>query len=110
MRNNKPDIYRSEQGVLNWSFDEVLKVLATLSVKYDGANALRDISNLTAKKITESGNYTYVAVAPIGTAQATAGWQVKRIEVSGDDTIITWADSNANFDNVATNLTLLTFG
>jgi len=59
-------------------------------------------------KITESGNYTYVAKAPIGTAQATAGWQAYRIdETSG--IIILWADGNDNFDNVVTDLTALSY-
>ena len=109
MRNNKPDIYRSEQGVLNWSFDEILKVLAIMPVEYDGTNAIRKTSSLVATKITESGSYTYIAKAPIGTAQATAAWQVMRVEEGASDTIITWADGNGNFDNVATDLTALSF-
>jgi len=31
-RQQQPDIHRSEQGVQNWSFDEVYKVLATIPV------------------------------------------------------------------------------
>jgi hypothetical protein len=63
-----------------------------------------------AQKITESGGYTYVAVALPGTLQSAASWQVKRIdETTAGTTIITWADGNANFDNVATNLTTLSY-
>ncbi len=59
-------------------------------------------------KITESGNYTYVAKAVIGSAQASAVWQAFRIdETSG--MVILWADGNDNFDNVATDLTALSY-
>jgi len=62
-----------------------------------------------AKKITVVGTTVYVAQAPIGTAQATAGWQCKKIATAAGTTTITWADGNANFDNVATDLTVLTY-
>jgi hypothetical protein len=59
--------------------------------------------------MTVSGSITYVAKAQVGSAQASAVWQCQKIdETSG--TVITWADSNANFDNVATDLTALTYG
>jgi hypothetical protein len=61
-----------------------------------------------AVKVTVSGTITYVALALPGTAQSTAKWQVKKVdETTG--TIITWADGNADFDNVATDLTALTY-
>ena len=61
-----------------------------------------------ALKLTESGNYTYVAKAPVGTLESAAAWKVFRIdETTGLK--ITWADGNANYDNVATNLTTLTY-
>lgn len=62
-----------------------------------------------ASKITVDGTTTYVAYAPPGTTQATAGWRVKKIAVSGSDTVITWADGNASYDNVATDLTALSY-
>lgn len=91
------------------SFDETFKQAAVLPVETDGTNIRRRQTDLMAEKVTTSGDYTYIAVAPIGTAQATAGWQVKRVETSGSDTITTWADGNANFDNSATDLTTLTY-
>jgi hypothetical protein len=101
----------TEQAVLNGAVDDNFdpSPLLVEDQEFDGTNLLKKVSKLTAKKITTSGNFTYVATAPIGTAQATAGWQVKRIEVSGNDTIITWADGDANFDNIATDLTGLTY-
>lgn len=61
-----------------------------------------------ASKITVDGAVTYIATALPGTAQATAAWQVKKIdETTG--VVITWADGDANFDNSATDLTALTY-
>lgn len=62
-----------------------------------------------AVKITTSGSDTYVAKALIGSSQASAIWQAKKIAVSGSNITITWADGNANFDNIATDLTILTY-
>jgi len=61
-----------------------------------------------ATKITESGTATYIAKATPGSAQSSAVWQVQKIDESSG-TVITWADGNANFDNVATDLTALTY-
>jgi len=61
-----------------------------------------------ATKITVVGSITYVAIAQVGSPQATPVWQCKKIdETTG--TVITWADGNANFDNVATDLTALSY-
>jgi len=62
-----------------------------------------------AQKVTVAGVVTYVAIAAVGTLQAAALWQAKRITVAGADTLIAFADGNANFDNVATNLALLAY-
>lgn len=72
-------------------------------------DVLKERNENWASKITSSGNYTYIAKAELGTAQADAKWQVKRIEVSGSNTIFTWADGDDKFDNVATDLTALTY-
>ena len=61
-----------------------------------------------AVKITESGNITYIGKALPGSSQADAVWQCMKIdETSG--LVITWADGNELFDNVATDLTVLTY-
>jgi len=96
------------QEILNAVFDTV-GLLKQQSYESDGTNDIVVISKLVAKKITTSGDDTYVGIAPIGTAQTTSGWQCKKISVSGATTTVTWADGNANFDNVATDLTSLTY-
>lgn len=57
-------------------------------------------------------NITYVGKAPIGSATSSAVWQIMRIDNtnSPETTIVTWADSNANFDNIWDNHTSLTYG
>ncbi len=75
----------------------------------DANGGLQSTKPAYASKITVSGNYTYIAKAPAGSAQASAVWQAKRIEVSGSDTTTTWANGDTNFDNVATDLTTLTY-
>lgn len=63
-----------------------------------------------AMKIVESGDLTYICTAAPGTALATAKWQCKLIDEStAGTTLITWADGNLNFDNVATDPTGLTY-
>ena len=61
-----------------------------------------------AIKITEAGSYTYIAYAPPGTAESSAGWKVIRIDESAGMRV-TYADGNENFDNVATDLTALSY-
>lgn len=73
-------------------------------------NALFIQESVMAKKITVSGDYTYIATAPPGTAQGSSAWRVFRIDssVSGD-TVFTWADGDNLFNNVATDLTALSY-
>ena len=62
-----------------------------------------------AKKITSpDANTTYIAIAPIGSLQSAAVWQAKKIVVTGNDTVVTWAGSGA-FNQIATDLTTLTY-
>ncbi len=61
-----------------------------------------------ATKVTVSGLVTYVAKAAPGSAQASAAWSAKKIDTT-TGVVITWADGNNNYDNVATNLTALTY-
>lgn len=69
-----------------------------------------DVTGLQATKITESGNYTYIGKAVIGSSQANAVWQCMRIDESvAGTTVITWADGDANYNNIATDLTALSY-
>lgn len=105
----KHKIQESEQNIQNQSFDEEFKTSVVQSVKYDGQNLQRSIADSMAVKITTNGSITYIAMAAPGTAQNEAKWQVKKIDET-NGVVITWADSNSNFDNEATDLTSLTYG
>lgn len=70
---------------------------------------IEEAGNEMATKVTISGSDTYEATAPAGTAQASALWRAKKVTVSGGTTTVTWADGNANYDNVATDLTALSY-
>ena len=61
-----------------------------------------------AIKITVDGTDTYVAYAPPGTAEATDGWKAMRLDTS-DGLKITYAGGTVKFNNVATDLTALTY-
>lgn len=59
-----------------------------------------------AVEAQQDATYDYYAFALPGTALASAAWQAKRVESDGTTK---WADGNANFDNVATNLSGLSY-
>mgnify|MGYP001546679273 CR=1 FL=1 len=60
-------------------------------------------------KITVDGSDTYIGLAKPGTAQATAAWKALKISVSGSDTTLEFADGDTEYDNVATDLTALSY-
>ena len=98
----------STQNILNSSIDPDFGVLAVEGLGYDGVTLQRMVANSMAMKITEVGDVTYVAMAAPGTAQATAKWQAMKIDESSG-IVITWADGDANFDNIASDLTALSY-
>ena len=57
-------------------------------------------------KLIEDGSYTYIAYANPGTAEADAAWKVMRLD-STTGLKVTFADNDAEFDNVATDLPAL---
>ena len=61
-----------------------------------------------ALKLTESGSDTYIGIALPGTAESAAAWRCLRLDDSAGLTI-TWADGDVLFDNVATDLTALSY-
>lgn len=96
----------TQTHILNQSFDPSSQVLIFQPVAYDGQNVVRLTSKDLASKVTESGEYTYIAKAAAGTLESASTWQAKRIDSTGTTT---WADGDTEFDNVASDLTLLTY-
>lgn len=62
----------------------------------------------TSVKVTKVDNYTYIGLAPPGSNEADPVWQALRVDKTSG-TIIKYADGNDNFDNIATDLTALTY-
>ena len=84
--------------------------LSYISLQVDPlGNLLTNGGDYYAQKVTASGGASYIAVASAGSSQASAVWQVKKVYTSGSDTITVWANGNANFSNVATDLTILSY-
>lgn len=75
-------------------------LLTTQSLNY--ATQVDDVSTTSV---------TYIGKAGIGSSASSPMWQIQKIDESGSPitAVITWADGNANFDNVWTNRTSLTY-
>jgi hypothetical protein len=86
------------QAILNSSFDPDLGLLATTNPGL----ALRVDDYSTPDVI-------YIGSAISGTLESAAEWQVKKIDTS-TGVSITFADSDARFNNVWDNRTSLTYG
>jgi len=98
----------SKEHVANSSFDPEFQVSVTEVLGYDGQNVQRMNADNMALKVTPSGSITYIAKAAPGTSQSEAKWQVKKVDKTSG-IVVTWADGNPNFDNVASDLTTLTY-
>lgn len=95
------------QYMQNWGFDDTLKKPMVLSAGFDGTeNAQRPEADDMQVVITASGSYTYIAKAAVGKALSDADWKAFRIDTSGNKL---YADGDCNYDNVATDLTALTY-
>lgn len=68
--------------------------------------AVQTMDGALATKITASGGYTYIGEAMPGASQASAVWRCQQIDSNGS---VLWADGNSDFDNVATDLTALSY-
>lgn len=63
------------------------------------------VANEFAVIVYESGTTLYVCKADVGAAEEDSVWQIKKVDAADPENIIvTWADGNALFDNVATDL------
>lgn len=98
----------SLQQIFNQSFDREAQVLVIEGVGFDGQNVQKLNADNLALKITVAGSITYIAKSAPGSLEADAVWQCKKIdETTG--TVVTWADGDSNYNNVASDLTALTY-
>lgn len=96
----------SEQTILEKVFNPTYNILNVGAYGFDGKGlSILNSSNLQIYSVS-SGGYNYFCFAAPGTALADANWQIFRID--GDGSLI-YADANANYDNVATDPTLLSY-
>lgn len=70
--------------------------------------ALVDASGEYSIRVIFIGTDIYVGKALVGSIIGSSIWQVKKIDAASD-IVVTWADGNANFDNVFTNPSALTY-
>lgn len=95
----------SEQTILNRSYDPVTGVLAVELLGFDGTNnPVRVSSRELAEKVIIDDEIVYKAEATTGSSYGNAVWRVRKIDTTGGNVFITWADGNSNFDNLATDL------
>ena len=95
------------EHIANKSFDKTTQTSVVQPLSFDGTeNLQRDVSSNTQIVAVVSGEYSYFCFAAVGTALATPNWLVFRVDDSGNKI---YADGNAEFDNVATDPTSLTF-
>ena len=80
----------------NVEIDGIVPVSGTVAVSEDN----------DALVLYEDGTDLYVCKAPVGTAVASAVWQIKKIATSSG-VVITWAGGNANYDQAATSLAIV---
>jgi hypothetical protein len=79
------------------------QVASAVEIGFDVSNPLPVASsslNFSTILDEASASVSYVGNAAIGSLTSAASWQIKKIETIGTELIITWADGNANFDNV----------
>lgn len=105
---NKSQNKHSEQYMENASWHSTLEVLTRLGLGFDGQNVQLLNADNMAIKVTESGTTTYVGKAAPGASQSSSVWQCMKIDESSG-TVVTFADGDSDFDNVATDLTALTY-
>ena len=61
-----------------------------------------------AMKMQQDGSVYYIGTANPGTTQATAAWQALKLDTTSG-IIITWADGDTLYNNIATDLASLTY-
>jgi len=78
-----------------------------VKVDEDGRLLTRESAYASIVDSTSSPAYIYMCEALPGTALSTPGWRICRMENATG--ITTWADGNANFDNVAASRATLAY-
>lgn len=104
-RENKPDTGRSEQAVLNKGFDEEFGVIAVEQLGYAGSALHRQRADDAVVLYDPAG---YLGFAEPGSLSSAAVWQIKHLDTSSG-LVTTFADGNADYDNVWDNRAILAY-
>jgi len=99
---------KTEQDIQNLGFDQELNVPVSLGIGYDGQGLQRGMAQNMAIILVEDGEVKYLAMAAPGTAPTTPKWQARKIDKT-TGLVITWADGDSEFDNMADDLTNLNY-
>lgn len=112
-RQQRPSTYKSPQEVQNWSFDEEFNVLAVENLVYNPASGA--LERMTDSIVytehidtTTTPNIVYYGRADVGSTTSQAVWRIKRVDTTNGK-FETWADGNADFDNVWDNRASLNY-
>jgi hypothetical protein len=116
-RDNKPETYKSEQAIFNWSFDEVLRILSVQLIAYDTVSD--SLKRVTTDALNHYGtNDVDKASATVvyeGLEDSEGSWQVVKIETVGNITSNRFATLKNNtgvssYSSAWSNRATLTYG
>ena len=109
MGNN--DTKLTPTNILNRSYDSTLDVIVVLPLEFDpsGAAKRKTTGNLATRFDDAGSLISYIGKATIGSATSGAVWQIQKMDETGGDVIITWADGDDSFNNIWDNRSSLTY-
>lgn len=109
---------QSKLHVLGWAWNPDTLAYESLTTGGEGVGLEVKITNPsltvsssgdeTLRMDEASATVTYVGTAAAGSSEASAVWQIKKID-STNPLSIRWADGNGNYDNVWTNRASLSY-
>lgn len=105
-RQGLPDTHRSEQVVLNKSFDEDFDVLAEEQLGYDGQQLVRQRANASAVRYDASGGY--VGYAAAGSPTSSPVWQITKLDLSSG-VVVTFANGSSDYNQIWDNRASLSY-
>jgi hypothetical protein len=84
--------------------------LSVETLEYDPSGVMRSkVTNNLATRLDDTADpVLYLGKSPIGSSTSDPVWQIKKVDTTSG-VVITWADGNADFDNIWDNRTSLTY-
>ena len=109
MGNN--DTKLTPTNILNRSYDKDLDLIAVETMEFDpsGAAKRKTTGNLATRFDDAGSSISYIGKATIGSATSDPVWQIQKMDETGGDVVITWADGDDSFNNIWDNRSSLTY-